>query len=447
MAALCKAAITTKYQVNLQKSSLKMLPSKQAGPQSPLRWPGLALALPAEALTAAGPLKQARDQLIASGRSEDSIADLGSICVRNASRQSPALHGRLKLGKWRHLVYSQSLQVSKMRLVVALRCSSLGGSHNHLLTVTTISWRLAHVCVWVQAEIAQQRQLVSSASLAMQQLEAQTQADTAEAQASTWKARDAAAAARLAAQSAAREAAAVQAALLAQHEVHCCHVCMVCPDWLSAVLPCSADIYVPAKAALPLQLSSPVQELDAVSREVESVGPAAAVCDAAVAAMAAREQAMAILAAQAEDRLQVRRPGWQTVLRGTLHICLPGVLQQGQLQVQALVLAGEFPDCSLLYCNVSPWAALCVLQQLDCLQDAMRQQHLIQERQAQLPSDTLDLPAAQQQCMSARQEAVRLAEGGQAADAALHEAQQQRAAAVQATQRALDEVSRALVFM
>ena len=77
----------------------------------------------------------------------------------------------------------------------------------------------------------------------------------------------------------------------------------------------------------------------------------------------------------------------------------------------------------------------------------MRQQHLIQEQQAQLPSDVLDLPAAQQQCTNARQEAGRLAEGRQAADAALLEAWQQRAAAVQATQGALDQVSRALVFM
>ena len=76
----------------------------------------------------------------------------------------------------------------------------------------------------------------------------------------------------------------------------------------------------------------------------------------------------------------------------------------------------------------------------------MRQQHLVQEQQAQLPSDVLDLPAAQQQCTNARQEAVRLAEGRQAADAALHEAWQQRAAAVQATQGALDQVNRALVF-
>ena len=53
------------------------------------------------------------------------------------------------------------------------------------------------------------------------------------------------------------------------------------------------------------QLSPPVQELDAVSREVESAGPAAADCSAAVAALAAKEQAMAILAAQAEGRLQV----------------------------------------------------------------------------------------------------------------------------------------------
>lgn len=88
-----------------------------------------------------------------------------------------------------------------------------------------------------------------------------------------------------------------------------------------------------------------------------------------------------------------------------------------------------------------------MLQRLNCLQDATRQQRLIQEQQAQLPSDLLDLPATQQQCTSARQEAVRLAEGRQAADAALHEAQQQRAAAVQATQGALDQVSRALVFM
>ena len=94
----------------------------------------------AEALTAAGPLKQARDQLIASGRTEDSIADVGSIHVRNMSRQSPVLPGRLKLGKWRQLVYSQSLQVCPVCLIAALRCLSLCGISHHLLTVT--DWRM-----------------------------------------------------------------------------------------------------------------------------------------------------------------------------------------------------------------------------------------------------------------------------------------------------------------
>ena len=215
-AIFCIAGILTK-QANLQKRSCKMLPA-QARPHLSSRRPGLTLSLCAEALTAAGPLKQARDQLIASGRTEDSIADLGSIYIRTRSRQSPVLHGRLKLGKWRQLVYSQSLQVSTVCLIAALRCSSLCGSHTHLLTVN--GWHM----LWVQAECVQQRQLVSSASLAMQQLEAQTQAEAAEAQASTWTARNAAAAARLAAQSAAREAAAVQAALVARHEVHCCHL-------------------------------------------------------------------------------------------------------------------------------------------------------------------------------------------------------------------------------
>ena len=119
----------------------------------------------------------------------------------------------------------------------------------------------------------------------------------------------------------------------------------------------------------------------------------------------------------------------------------------GPTAAPALVLSGRAARLQPVELQCQVCALLCVLEWLDRLQDATRQQHLIQERQAQLPSDTSDLPAAQQQCTSARQEALRLAEGRQAADAALHEAQQQRTAAVQATQGALDQVSRALVFM
>ena len=103
-----------------------------------------------------------------------------------------------------------------------------------------------------------------------------------------------------------------------------------------------------------LQLSPPVQELDAVSREVESLGPAAAECNAALAAMAAREQALAILAAQAEERLQVRRPGEQAVHQRPFTSAFQACFSGASCSFKRLCFQESLPDSSLLNCNVSP---------------------------------------------------------------------------------------------